>query len=1189
MKKFISILLAVFTLLSFTGCNEESPSVSDVEVSTDQQETNTPDMFESEITETEPIQTEPTQTEQPQTEEIVTEPTQTEPAETEPAETEPPLIIKRDDFTIEVSDDTYVVNADGSGDRSNEIFVDQNVIDVKTFGASHTRYGYLKFDISELAYDSFTCVELDLTAFWRQYDPGNPEFARIEIYGCDTSWQGSSLSFNTQPEIFGLITALDDLTDKQEMRSYAVTSYVKKALESGFTEVAFMIKEATPELNLRIQFYAKESGEYIPKLSVYHDTKVDNLIYEGKVGNTAPEIVPDEKIVADLSIEVSDDTYVVNADGSGDHSNDTYSTEKVIDVKTVGDSHTRYGYLKFDISDLIDKDFTCIELDLTVFWRQYDPGNPEFARIEIYGCDANWQGSVLTFNTQPETFGLITALDDVSDKQEMRSYAVTSYIKKALEIGSTEVAFMIKEATPELNLRIQFYSKEGGENAPMLSVYNGTKTDDSIYEDSSENTEPENKLPEVSKNGLDAIIGFTQNESVAFDVVEDTYVRAGEHLKTNFGSEKSLIFKAMPGLENEIYRIVLLKFDVSELKNIDVVTADLSLNCIFMEEAAVPTRINVYKCFPYDWDETEVTYKTLPEREEFITSALVYSEGNVRIDITEYIKRAKSLGQNHVSFWLEGDADSVRMLHFSSKESGEKAPQILIGQSNVGVSTLIHYDGVNPWEYAMENVSDWMHRWEKIKQGGDNDAELILKDGAEYSLEVDATRHPDGANTAYTSYLTRNVKTLKGYTANPEAAAMCDVYGGLIDESLKQEATGFFYTKKIGDRWWTIDPLGYPFYRSAVVAVTTGSDRQTTMLVSKYGSVENWAISISDRLRELGFNSVGGWSNTAELMKNKQPLAQTGILYTVNQYAGENGLFTSNSGSTDLLYGIIPVFDPEFVSSVNQTVKSTTSGYLNSPYIYGWMSDNELPANLGMLENSLVLDTSDPRFIYSYATAWTFMYMKTGKTEVTVADVTDELRREYRAMVYDRYFKVVCEALERYEPVHQYMGCRFLEGCYTDEYVMRVAGYWCDVISINYYGAWEGDPELLANMQKWAGKPFIVTEWYAKGMDVWENDNRITNISGAGWTVRTQADRGRFYQNYALQLLECKGCVGFDWFQYLDNDPNNLGADLSNRNANKGIIDNNGDEYIDLTKYMGELNNQKYSLINFFDERNAAN
>ena len=99
----------------------------------------------------------------------------------------------------------------------------------------------------------------------------------------------------------------------------------------------------------------------------------------------------------------------------------------------------------------------------------------------------------------------------------------------------------------------------------------------------------------------------------------------------------------------------------------------------------------------------------------------------------------------------------------------------------------------------------------------------------------------------------------------------------------------------------------------------------------------------------------------------------------------------------------------------------------------------------------------------------------------------------------------------------------------------------------------------------------------------------MTNASGAGWTVRNQEDRGRFYQNFALQLIECKECVGFDWFQYIDNDPDDASADLSNTNANKGVIDNRGEEYTELTRYMSELNNQKYALVAFFDARNAEN
>jgi len=155
-----------------------------------------------------------------------------------------------------------------------------------------------------------------------------------------------------------------------------------------------------------------------------------------------------------------------------------------------------------------------------------------------------------------------------------------------------------------------------------------------------------------------------------------------------------------------------------------------------------------------------------------------------------------------------------------------------------------------------------------------------------------------------------------------------------------------------------------------------------------------------------------------------------------------------------------------------------------------------------------------------------------------------------------------------------YMGCRFHGSGVSDEYLFRVAGYWCDVITYNYYSAWNANFELVANQVRWSGKPFIATEFYAKGMDEWEKDNTMTNKEGAGWTVRTQSDRGKFYQNFALSLLECGGCVGFDWFKY-----NNKAS------SNMGIVDYNAEEYTVLTSYMQELNTQKYNLINFFDAR----
>jgi len=188
-------------------------------------------------------------------------------------------------------------------------------------------------------------------------------------------------------------------------------------------------------------------------------------------------------------------------------------------------------------------------------------------------------------------------------------------------------------------------------------------------------------------------------------------------------------------------------------------------------------------------------------------------------------------------------------------------------------------------------------------------------------------------------------------------------------------------------------------------------------------------------------------------------------------------------------------------------------------------------------------------------------------------------------MVYDRYYNVVTNSIKMVDKNHMFMGCRYLVGNFKDEYVMKVSGYYCDVVTVNYYGAWTPDAELIANVQKWTETPFLVTEAYAKGMDACTEEFGLTNKSGAGFTCRTQDDRGKFYQNFTLQLLESKYCVGYNWFMYWDNDPTNESANLSDIDANKGIVNNNHEEYTTLTNYMQQLNLNKYSLIKYFDER----
>ena len=69
---------------------------------------------------------------------IITEPTATDTLEA--PETEEPQKIERDDFSISVKDDTYVLNNDSSGNRKDDNFNGEAIMDVKTTGGSLTRY-----------------------------------------------------------------------------------------------------------------------------------------------------------------------------------------------------------------------------------------------------------------------------------------------------------------------------------------------------------------------------------------------------------------------------------------------------------------------------------------------------------------------------------------------------------------------------------------------------------------------------------------------------------------------------------------------------------------------------------------------------------------------------------------------------------------------------------------------------------------------------------------------------------------------------------------------------------------------------------------------------------------------------------------------------------------------------------------
>ena len=442
-------------------------------------------------------------------------------------------------------------------------------------------------------------------------------------------------------------------------------------------------------------------------------------------------------------------------------------------------------------------------------------------------------------------------------------------------------------------------------------------------------------------------------------------------------------------------------------------------------------------------------------------------------------------------------------------------------------------------------------------------------------INVDAQKRVSGSNGVtykpYAPFKTRTVELLKGYKP-PVSSQQLSKYGGLVEK--KSQATGFFHVQKIGDRWWGIDPEGCLYINVALNSISAGnSDRNQQSLKSKFGSKEIWMSETIKMLREDGFNCAGSWSDYKSIIEANKT-SDKPFSYTINwnfmsSYGKERGGTYQQPGHTGYPNDAIFVFDPEFETFCDRHARQL-SATKDDPNLFGHFSDNEMPFKLKSLDNFLALPENEPG--HKAAVKWM------EEQGISKEQITDAHRELFMALIAGRYLSIVSSAIKKYDPNHMYIGARFNGDEKNHQQFMKTAGKFLDLVSINYYNYWTPDSAQMANWTNWSGKPFIITEYYTKG-----EDSGMPNQSGAGWIVRTQRDRGLFYQNYNLALLESKNCIGWHYFKYQDNDPTAKGVDPSNIDANKGIVNNDYEIWEPMMKLMKELNIQVYSIIKYFD------
>jgi hypothetical protein len=437
---------------------------------------------------------------------------------------------------------------------------------------------------------------------------------------------------------------------------------------------------------------------------------------------------------------------------------------------------------------------------------------------------------------------------------------------------------------------------------------------------------------------------------------------------------------------------------------------------------------------------------------------------------------------------------------------------------------------------------------------------------------------PNSESNVWTTYPAKTVDRIPGFKTSkePELSA----YGGW--KVNRSKATGFFRVEKVNNRWWIIDPDGYPFIHKGVAVYRPGnSDLQLAELKAKYGDNTTWLEKESQFLRDLGFNGTGAWSDVDLLRQSKKPLVYTVIVNPMGSYRGDHlkkhGGKYEMAGWQGYRFDLAMVFDSEFDVYVEKLI-SPISKYANDKYLLGYFTDNELPWKNDALDRHLkYLKPGEAG--YDAAKAW---FDKRKGKDALLSDITDEDRKAFLSFYFETYLKKVHDAVRKYDPNHMFLGCRFNQWAeeLNSPEIFKVAGRYMDIISINHYRKWEPDQQIMTRWEEWSGKPFIITEWYTKG-----EDSGLPNRTGAGWNVPTQMDRGYFYQNFTIELLKNRNCVGWHWFTYQDNDPLNLKTDPSNRDSNKGIVSSTFVPYKPLTDNMKMMNTQVYQLIRYLDKK----
>lgn len=421
--------------------------------------------------------------------------------------------------------------------------------------------------------------------------------------------------------------------------------------------------------------------------------------------------------------------------------------------------------------------------------------------------------------------------------------------------------------------------------------------------------------------------------------------------------------------------------------------------------------------------------------------------------------------------------------------------------------------------------------------------------------------------------------------------------------TIRGKATGFFHVEKIGGRWWLITPRGEGFYAVGTDHANyyahwcekLGYAPYHKNCVEKYqGDEAAWARSTANRLRAWNFNALGcGW---AQSMRDQSLPRDEFITFGAE--------FSAIDDIAEKIHwtGFPNVFSPQWPAYCEKKARRFCSPLKNDPWIIGYFLDNELEwfgkngAQWGLFDECTKKPATHSAkqalvaFLkgrYPSLTAFNAKWQTKFADWDALAANTEVLRPEgeqptadrmaFIALIAEKYFSATAAAVKKADPNHMNLGARFAG--YMPQGVIEVAGKYCDVVTVNYYGRVDLErgispdmPKVFADYFARCRRPMMITEWSFPAYD-----SGLPCKYGAGQRVATQAEKARCYEVYQTALMAMPWLVGSNYFMWVDEPALGISSTFP-EDSNYGLVDVEDKPWPELTAMATKVNARVYDI-----------